>query len=93
MPELLEVAVYVGSPFVKVPLAPLDGAVKVTEAFATALPPASFTKACSGPANGIPTVTLWPDPPDTAMLAGFPDNTVNEKLFEVTPLRVAVIFA
>ena len=76
----------------KVPLAPLAGAVKVTEAFATALPPASFTRACNKPAKAAPAVELCPDPPAAEMLAAVPADTVSAKLFEVTPLNDAVIF-
>jgi hypothetical protein len=75
----------------KVALAPLDGAVNVTEAFATAFPPLSFTAATSKPPNAVPAVVLCPDPLETEMLAAVPGNTVNWKLFDVTAVRVAVM--
>jgi hypothetical protein len=75
----------------KVPLAPLAGAVKLTEAFGTTLPPASFTRACNKPVKAVPTVVLCPDPPAAEMLAAAPADTVSAKLFEVTPLNAAVM--
>jgi hypothetical protein len=50
-PLLLVAAVVVPVPFAKMPLAPFDGAVKVTVAFATRFPPASFTVACNNVVN------------------------------------------
>jgi hypothetical protein len=75
----------------KVPLAPLAGAVNVTEAFATTLPPESFTRACNKPPKAVPTVVLCPDPLAAEMLAAAPAETVSAKLFEVTPLNAAVM--
>jgi hypothetical protein len=49
---LLVVAVVVAVPLAKVPLAPVDGAVKVTVTFDTRFPEASLTVTCSGVANG-----------------------------------------
>jgi len=75
----------------KVPLAPLAGAVNVTEAFATTLPPASFTRACKKAAKAVPTAALCPDPLAAEMLAAVPADTLSAKLFEVTPLNAAVM--
>ena len=75
----------------KAPLAPLAGAVNVTDAFETKLPPASFTTACSKAGKAVPTVVLCPDPLAAEMPAGDPADTVSAKLLEVTPLKVAVM--
>ena len=45
--------VNVVAPPAKVPLAPLPGAVNVTDAPATGLPPASFTVATNGDAKAV----------------------------------------
>jgi hypothetical protein len=45
-PVLFAVAVVVTLPPANVPLAPLDGAVKVTVTFGTTFPEPSFTVAC-----------------------------------------------
>ena len=76
----------------KVPLAPLEGAVNFTEAFATALPPLSFTAATNKPPKLVPSVVLCPAPLETEMLAAVPGNTVNWKLFDVSVPKVAVMF-
>jgi hypothetical protein len=76
----------------KVPLAPLAGAVNVTDVFETKSPPPSFTTACSKAEKTVPTVVLCPDPPVAEMPAGAPAVTVSAKLFEVIPLNAAVMF-
>jgi hypothetical protein len=90
-PDALVAVVYDASPLAKVPLAPLPGAVNVTEALATTLPPASFTSDCNKPVNAVPTIALWPDPPAAEMLAAVPADTVSAKVFDVTPLKAAVM--
>ena len=76
----------------KVPLAPLAGAVNVTDAFETTLPPASFTTACSKAEKAVPAMALCPDPLAAEMPAGVPAVTVSAKVFEVTLPKVAVMF-
>ena len=93
IPALLVVVVYVVAPLEKVALAPLDGAVNVTEAFATAFPPLSFTAATSKPPKLVPAAVLCPAPLEAEMLAAVPGITVNWKLFDVTVLKVAVMLA
>lgn len=62
-PEALVVAVAVVPPPANVPLAPLLGAVKVTETPPTRLPPASLTVADKGKPKVVPICALWPLPP------------------------------
>ena len=83
-PDALVAVVYDASPLAKVPLAPLPGAVNVTEALATTLPPASFTSDCNKPVNAVPTIALWPDPPAAEMLAAVPADTVAASAVLVT---------
>jgi hypothetical protein len=64
-PLPLVVAVAVNTP-PKVPLAPPEGAVNVTVAPLTGLPPL-VTVACSVAANAVLTIALWPDPPLAVM--------------------------
>jgi hypothetical protein len=58
--------------FVKVPDAPLDGAVKVTEVPDTRLPFVSVTVATSGFANAAPTLADWGEPKVTAIVVAVP---------------------
>ena len=58
MPEALVVTVMLVWPLLKVPLAPLDGAVKVTLTPLTGLPYLSVTVACKGLAKALPLVAL-----------------------------------
>ena len=53
--------VAVFAPPAKVPLAPDDGAAKVTVAPAVGTPPV-VTVATRGAANAVPAVAVWPDP-------------------------------
>lgn len=71
-PPVLVVAVVVAEPLAKVPLAPLDGAVKVTVALGTTLPEASLTVACSAVAKAVDTVADCPPPAVTVIDAGGP---------------------
>src|SRR5205807_2402329 len=64
----------------KVPLAPLPGAAKVTEAPGTRLLNASLTVACNAVAKVALTVALWGVPAVAAMLAGVPALLVKLKL-------------
>ena len=52
----------------KVPLAPVPGAVKVTETPLTGLPLPSVTVATRGAPKAVPTVALWVQPPEMAMM-------------------------
>src|SRR5260370_16196694 len=70
MPEALVVAVF--TPPAKVPLAPLDGAVKVTVTPFTGLLKGSFTVACSCVANAVLTVALCGVPAVAVMFDGLP---------------------
>lgn len=54
----------------KVPLAPVDGAVNVTEMPLTGLPPLSVTVATRGLLNGAPITALCPLPLVAAIAAG-----------------------
>ena len=75
----------------KVPLAPLAGAVKVTAAPLTGLPPASFTVACSAVAKAVLMAALCGVPALAVMLAAAPALLVRPKLAEVaTPATLAV---
>src|SRR4029077_20804965 len=60
------------TPPANVPLAPLAGAVNVTEAPETGLPPLSFTVACRAVANAALTVALCGVPAVAVMVAGTP---------------------
>jgi hypothetical protein len=90
----LVVAVAVSPPFVppaNVPLAPVDGAVKVTVAPLTRFPPLSFTVACSAVGNAVVTGTLCGVPAVAAILAGGPARLVSENVAPImTPVTVAV---
>ena len=67
-PLALVVSVSVAAPFVKVPLAPEDGAVKVTITPLVGVPPV-ITVATSGAANAVPTGALCGVPLVAAMVA------------------------
>lgn len=74
----------------KVPLAEVAGAVKVTLTPGTAFPPASLTMICKG-VKAVATVADWVPPPVIAMFAGFPGVFVSEKLgVELIPLAARV---
>ncbi len=89
-PLVLVDAVAVAEP-PKVPLAPLAGAVKVTVAPLTGLPPASFTVACKAVAKAVLMAALCGVPALAAMLAAAPALFVRLKLAEVaTPATDAV---
>lgn len=76
---------------VKLPLAPVVGAVNVTVTPLTGLLPASFTVACRAVANAVLTGALCPDPAVAAMLAAAPAVFVRLKLAGVaTPATLAV---
>ena len=77
--------------FANLPLAPLPGAVKVTVAPLTGLPPESFTVACSAVVNAVLMVALCPEPAVAVMLAGDPAVLVKLKLAGLaTPPTLAV---
>ena len=76
---------------VKVPLAPLVGAAKLTEVPLTGLLLASLTVACSAVANAVPTVALCGVPAVAVMTDAVPALFVRLKLAGVdTPATVAV---
>ena len=80
-------------PPAKVPLAPLPdaGAVKVTVAPLTGLPPASLTVTCSGVGYAVLIAVLCGVPAVAVMLAASPTWLLNEKLAApVTPATLAV---
>ena len=66
---------------VKVPLAPLIGAAKVTEAPLTGLLLASFTVACRAVANAVPTVALC-GVPAVALMLPLPPATLSAAAFK-----------
>src|SRR5712691_11650599 len=86
-PLALVVAVF--TPPAKVPLAPLVGAVNVTNTPFTGLFPASFTVACSCVANAVLIAALCGVPAVAVMLAGAPARLVNEKFADVAPVALA----
>src|SRR5260370_834757 len=89
-PLALLVAVF--TPPAKVPLAPLPGAVNVTNTPLTGLFPASVTVATKGAANAVLIAALCPDPLVTTTLAAGPTVFVSEKLAGVaTPVPTAAI--
>ena len=90
-PLTLVTATFTFSPPMNVPLALLTGAVNVTVTPLTALPPASFTIACSGVAKAMLTVVLCGVPPVAVIVAGAVAVFVSEKLAGVaTPATLAV---
>jgi hypothetical protein len=87
MPLAFVFTTIVVPPFVpsrNVPLAPLEGAVNVTVALFTGLPPLSFTVACKV-AKAAPMVTLCVAPPVAVIVAAGPVRLVSEKLVETVP--------
>ena len=91
VPLLPVVTLAVVDPPVKVPLAPLPGAVNFTLTPLTGLPPLSVTVACSSAPNAVPTVALCESPADATMFAAGPAVFVKLKLaVPATPLAVAV---
>jgi hypothetical protein len=83
--------VIVAVPFENVPLAPVAGAVNVTDAPTTGLLPASFTVACNEAVNAKPIVVLCELPAVAVMLAGGAELLVKLKLTDpVTPAALAV---
>ena len=79
-PDESVVVVKVMAPRANVPLAPLAGAVNVTDTPPTGLPPESLTVATSGAANGVLIGALWPSPPVAVIDAGGPTTLVTVKL-------------
>jgi hypothetical protein len=78
------------TPPVNVPLAPLPGAVKVTMAPLTGLPPLSFTVACRLVVNAVVTGAFCGVPAVAVMLAGGPALLVRlYAAFVVTPVTEA----
>ena len=89
-PLLFVIAVAVADPL-NAALGPLDGAVNVTVAPLTALPPASFTVACSAAPNAVLTAVLCGVPAVAVMLAAAPAVLLMLKLaFVPTPATLAV---
>jgi hypothetical protein len=76
IPLVLVAAVAVVDPPVKVPLAPDDGAVKVTVAPFTGLLATSLTLAWKAVANAVPVAVLCGVPLVAVMLAGAPATFV-----------------
>src|SRR5581483_10304694 len=75
----------------KVPLAPLPGAVKVTDTPLTGFPPASVTVARRAVVNAVPAVVLCGVPPEATIPAGEPAVFVKLKLaLPDTPEALAV---
>ena len=90
-PDAFVVAVAVLAPPVNVPLAPVLGAVNVTVAPLTGLPPASFTVACSAVAKAVLITALCGVPAVAVIEAGAPAVFVKEKFAGVaTPGAVAI---
>jgi hypothetical protein len=79
IPLLFVAALAVADPL-KLPLAPLPGAVNVTIAPLTALPPASLTVACRAVAKAVPSAALCGVPALAVMLAAAPAVLVRLKL-------------
>jgi len=88
MPLAPERTVVVLVPLANEPLAPVEGAVKVTEVAAlTGLPDASSTMALRGVVNVVPTVALWLPPAATMSLVAVPARLASLKLAGVkTPV-------
>jgi len=82
-------AVVVFVPLANVPLAPLAGAVNVTDTFGTRFPSLSFTVACSKVANAVPTVAPCPDPAVAVIVAAAPGLLVRLKFADVAVPDVA----
>ena len=82
--------VIVAVPFENVPLAPVDGAVKITEAPTIGLLELSVTVACREVVNAEPIIVLCELPAVAVMLAAGPGLFVRLKLTGVNPETVAV---
>lgn len=80
MPEASVDTVTEAPPPAKLPLAPLAGAVNVTLAPLTGLPPESFTVATRGAAKAELTVAVWPPPLVAVIEAGGPTVLVAVKV-------------
>ena len=89
-PEAFVLTVIVFIPPVKVPLAPVAGAVKVTAMPLSRFPPASFTVAVSGLAKAAPATAVCGVPPVAAMVAGGPTRFDKAKVAGAMPLTAAV---
>jgi hypothetical protein len=85
----LAFVVAVFTPPAKVPLAPLPGAVNVTNTPLTGLFPASVTVATKGAPKAVLIAALCPEPLVTTILAGGAARFVNEKFAEVAPVALA----
>jgi hypothetical protein len=80
----------VATPPVNVPVAPVDGAVKVTVAPLTGFPPLSFTVACRLVVKATVTGEFCGVPAVGVMLAGAPALLVSKyAAFVVTPVTEA----
>ncbi|HEY1754036.1 MAG TPA: hypothetical protein VGG72_01475 [Bryobacteraceae bacterium] len=91
IPELLVATTIVVDEPPNNPLAPLDGAVKVTFTPGTGLLPASFTVTANAVGNALPTGALCGVVPGFAvMLLGDPTVFVREKYTVFSPAAVAV---
>jgi hypothetical protein len=88
-PEAFVFTVAVVPPPAKVPLAPEAGALNVTLAAETKLPPASFTVATSGLLKAVLIRALWPLPDVAVMVPGVPAVFVNAK--EAGPLAPVTV--
>jgi hypothetical protein len=75
----------------KVPLAPVAGAPKVTEAPETGLPKLSVSKATSGAENAVEREADWEEPDTTEMFTALPALMVSAWVPEVRPVADAVI--
>ena len=89
-PPLTVCTVIVAVPFENVPLAPVDGAVKITDAPTIGLLELSVTLACSAVVNAEPIMALCEAPAVAVMLDAGPGLFVRLKLAGVKPETVAV---
>ena len=76
-----------------VPLAPLDGAAKVTETPDTGLPFVSVTSASNGLANAVLPAADWLEPDTIAIVVGVPATTVKVWVLELVALPLTVPLA
>jgi hypothetical protein len=88
-PDAFVTVLYVRLPS-NVPLAPLDGAVKVTAAFATALLFPSTTCTCNPAAKLVFTIALCGVPPVAVIAPAAPAVFVSRKFPAVAPATDAV---
>jgi hypothetical protein len=90
-PDPFVATVIVAVPLVKVPDAPLPGAVNVTLTPATGLPPPSFTVTASAFANAVPAAVDCGVVPAFAVIdVAVPAVFVSEKFTVVSPVEAAV---